>query len=121
MELEVTEPDTPQGVAVVKCAGEMDIGEMGVDQLRGAFDQLVESGVRNVVLDLSEATYIVSRGFGQMLVALARLRTRGGDLRIAGARGSVLAAADMVGLNSIIRFYTTREEAVSSYQAAQAQ
>lgn len=120
MDLEVTQPDTPQGVAIVQFSGEMDIGELGVDQLRQAFDELVDGGVRNVVLDLSEATYIVSRGFGQMLVALARLRTRGGDLRIAGAHGSVLAAADMVGLNSIIRFYPTREEAIGSFEGAEA-
>jgi len=120
MELKVTRPEAAGGVTIVEVSGEMDIGEAGVDRLRQAFDELVESGQRNVVLDLSEADYIVSRGFGQMLVALARLRTRGGDLRLAGAHGSVLAAAEMVGLDAIMRFYPSRAEAVHSFRAAPA-
>ena len=116
MELEVTRAKRAPDVAIVRIVGEMDIGETGVDRLRVAFDRIVEDGVRNVVADLSEATYIVSRGFGQMLVALARLRTRGGDLRVAGARGAVLRAADTVGLNNIMRFYPTSETAVDSFK-----
>ncbi len=115
MELEVTRTEEAPDAAVVKIVGEMEIGETGVDRLRQALDQIVEEGVCNVVADLSEATYIVSRGFGQMLVALARLRTRGGDLRVAGATGSVLRAADTVGLSNIMRFYPTVEAAVVSF------
>jgi anti-sigma B factor antagonist len=106
------------GVTLVKISGEMDIGEGGVDELRDTLDQLVESGSRNVVLDLSEATFIVSRGFGQMLVALARLRTRRGDLRVAGARGSVWNSARTVGLDNIMRFYPDVDEAVTSFADA---
>ena len=93
----------------------MDIGEEGVDRLRSVLDSAVEDGQRFVVLDLSQMTYIVSRGFGQMLVALARLRTRRGDLRVAGAKGSVWTAATTVGLDNIMQFHPTTEEAVTSF------
>lgn len=115
MEIAVREADGETRIPVVECKGEMDIGEEGVDRLRVVLDTLVEQGHRQVVLDLSEMTYIVSRGFGQMLVALARLRTRRGDLRVAGAKGSVWTAATTVGLDSILKFFPTVEEAVASF------
>lgn len=102
-------------VTVVALSGEMDIGPTGVDRFHQVLDGLVESGERRIVVDVENATYIVSRGFGQMLVALARLRTRNGDLRVAGARGSVWAAASTVGLDNIIKFYATVDEALQSF------
>ena len=67
------------------------------------------------MLDLTRASYVVSRGFGQILVALARLRTRNGDLRAAGATGAVWSAASTVGLDNIIKFYPNVDEAVKSF------
>jgi len=115
MEATVREALADPQVALVELAGEMDIGPAGVDRFRQILDGLVESGERRIVLDLSDASYIVSRGFGQILVALARLRTRNGDLRVAGARGAVWSAASAVGLDNIIKFYASVEEALESF------
>jgi anti-sigma B factor antagonist len=115
MEITVREAFGDPQVSVVEVSGEMDIGPMGVERFHQVLDGLVDAGQRHLVLDLSQATYVVSRGFGQMLVALARLRTRDGDLRAAGARGAVWAAASAVGLDNIIKFYATVEEALQSF------
>ena len=115
MEITVREGVTDPLVSVVAVSGEMDIGPTGVDRFHQVLDGLVEAGERHIVLDLSEASYVVSRGFGQMLVALARLRTRDGDLRAAGAKGAVWAAASAVGLDNIVKFYATVDEALQSF------
>jgi anti-anti-sigma factor len=115
VDIAVRQAGAESRVTVVTLEGEMDIGEEGVDRLRSVLDSVVEDGRRFVVLDLSKMTYIVSRGFGQMLVALARLRTRRGDLRVAGAKGSVWTAVTTVGLDNIVQFYPTTEEAVASF------
>jgi anti-sigma B factor antagonist len=115
MEITVREGAADPKVSVVAVAGEMDIGPTGVDRFRQVLDGLVEAGERRIVLDLSEAAYVVSRGFGQILVALARLRTRNGDLRAAGAKGAVWAAANAVGLDNIIKFYAGVDEALKSF------
>lgn len=115
MEITVHERLGDPPVTVVALSGEMDIGPTGVDRFHEVLDGLVESGERRIVLDLERATYIVSRGFGQMLVALARLRTRDGDLRVAGARGAVWSAASTVGLDNIIKFYANVDEALQSF------
>ncbi|MBM3500688.1 MAG: STAS domain-containing protein [Armatimonadetes bacterium] len=115
MEITVREGSAEPLVSVVAVSGEMDIGPSGVDRFHQVLDGLVEGGDRRIVLDLSQASYVVSRGFGQMLVALARLRTRDGDLRAAGAQGAVWAAASAVGLDNIIKFYGTVEEALASF------
>ncbi len=115
MEATVREAMSDPDVTVVEISGEMDIGHSGVDRFRQILDGLVEGGARHIVLDLSKAGYIVSRGFGQILVALARLRTRNGDLRAAGAGGAVWSAASTVGLDNIIKFYPTVDDAVKSF------
>ncbi|MBM3473307.1 MAG: STAS domain-containing protein [Armatimonadetes bacterium] len=115
MEITVREGSTDPEVTVVELLGEMDIGPTGVDRFHQVLDGLVEAGERRIVVDLAQASYIVSRGFGQMLVALARLRTRGGDLRAAAAKGAVWAAASAVGLDNIIKFYETADEALQSF------
>jgi anti-sigma B factor antagonist len=115
MEATVREGLSNPPVTVVEIAGDMDIGDHGVDRFRQILDGLIDSGARHIVLDLSGASYIVSRGFGQILVALARLRTRGGDLRSAGAAGAVWSAASTVGLDNIIKFYPSVQEALKSF------
>ena len=115
MEATVREAQADPHVVVVEVSGEMDIGPTGVDRFRQILDGLIDGGARNVVLDLSKATYVISRGFGQILVALARLRTRDGDLRAAGATGAVWAAASAVGLDNIIKFYSDSDEAIASF------
>jgi anti-sigma B factor antagonist len=115
MEAMVREAHTDPEVTVVEVAGEMDIGHSGVDRFRQILDGLVDAGARRVVVDLSRASYVVSRGFGQILVALARLRTRNGDLRAAGAQGAVWSAASTVGLDNIIKFYPSVDDAVQSF------
>ncbi len=115
METTVREASSEPMVTVVEVSGEMDVGSTGVDRFRQILDGLIDSGTRHVVLDLAGATYIVSRGFGQILVALARLRTRSGDLRAAGASGAVWSAASAVGLDNIIKFYPDTDQAISSF------
>jgi anti-anti-sigma factor len=115
MEATVREGLADPAVTVVEVRGEMDIGPTGVDRFRQILDGEIDAGNCRLVLDLTEATYIVSRGFGQMLVALARVRTRRGDLRVAGARGAVWSAASAVGLDNIIKFYAGAGEALKSF------
>ena len=115
MEITVREGSADPKVSVVAVSGEMDIGPTGVERFHQVLDGLVDAGERRIVLDVSHAAYVVSRGFGQMLVTLARLRTRNGDLRIAGAQGAVWSAASAVGLDNIIKFYATVEEALQSF------
>ncbi|MFQ5808736.1 MAG: STAS domain-containing protein [Armatimonadota bacterium] len=116
MRIEVHRTAEPGDVAVVKVVGGINGGDGRVDQLRVALDQVVASNVRHVLVDLTDTTMVVNRAFGQMLVALSRLRTRGGDLRVAGAQGSVLRAARTVGLHDILQLHNTTAEGIASFE-----
>jgi anti-anti-sigma factor len=116
VKIEVRHREGPDGVAVVAVVGAIDAADDKVDRLRVALDEVLASDAQYVLIDLTEATAVISRAFGQMLVTLSRLRTRGGDLRLAGARGSVLKAAQTVGLDDIVQLHETTAEGIASFE-----
>ncbi len=63
--------------------------EERVDALAGAIDSCVTSGELEVVVDLTAAATVGSRGLEVLLDAQAALARPGGELRIAGANASV--------------------------------
>jgi len=103
--------------AILSIQGEVDVNTEGrksdVVVLHGEFDELINNRIKWIILDLSEATYIVSSGFGQILAAMTRLRARRGDLYIACIHGAVWTAASTVGLDSLLKFFSTIEEALA--------
>ena len=108
-------------VVVVRISGEVDVGPAGVDSLRTVVEGIIDSSGEGsdhdpkIALDLSKTTYVVSRGFGQILVALARCRTRDGDLVVFGCQGQVWATASAVGLDHIIKFFPDETSAIARF------
>ena len=50
----------------------------------------------------------------QILTTAVRLRSRGGDMTVAGAKGPVAAAALTVGVGAMIEFHETVDDAVAA-------
>ncbi len=99
-------------VLVVALAGRLDsyAGE--------TCDRLValcrdEASLR-VVLDLARLDYINSSGLTAILVAARHLRARGGEMVIAGARGTPAMALETAGFDALLRMARTEREALSA-------
>jgi len=108
-------------VTVLAIKGEVSSGPEGVGQLSRILDGLVAQGVTHLVVDLTDAEFLVSRALGQIVTTAIQLRSRSGDMMISGARGPVAAAALTVGVGEMIQFHKTVDEAaaalVSQYTA----
>ena len=114
MEIIVSEPSVEPPVTVLAIKGEVTSGAEGVDRLRRVVEGLIGEGVINLVVDLADAEFLISRALGQILTAAVRLRSRGGEVVIAGAKGPVAAAALAVGVGAMIEFHETVDDAVQA-------
>jgi len=73
---------------VVSIEGKVTIG-IGDVKLREAISDLLDQGVRNIVIDLEDVTTIDSSGIGELVVAYTEVRNRGGTLELRGLSGQI--------------------------------
>jgi len=114
METAVTEIDREPPVTVLAIRGEVDAGAEGLERLSRLLDGLIDEGVRYLVVDLSQAEFLISRALGQLLTTAVRLRSRGGDMAIAGATGSVAASTLKTGVAAMVPLCETVQAAAEA-------
>jgi anti-sigma B factor antagonist len=110
------EPEPPSGVTVVSVRGEADLHS--APELRDALATLIEDGSDELVLDLSETTFVDSMTLGVLLGAMKRVRSRGGHLRLVVAGADVRRIFEITLLDRVFPLHDTREEAVGAARAA---
>ncbi len=102
------------GVAVVAVRGEHDL------RTKAALAEALEraSAQRNVLVDLSECSFMDSSVIGALLVASKRLEERDGRLEvvIAPEAHTVHRAAELTGLAAFLPIHATRSAALASIQ-----
>ncbi len=88
------------GASVLSVIGELDIAS--APQFRETVGELMGTGVRNLVVDLSESPFVDSSGIGAVLWAQHRLRGVGGLLLTTGAARPVARAFELAGLGEMV-------------------
>lgn len=111
MALDVERQDVQQSTSVITLRGKLMLGEAAA-QLETLVPQLLKSGRKNLVFDLSGLTHIDSTGIGRFIDAYGRLGQAGGQMRLAGATGAVRDSFRVTRLDTIFRFFPTVEAAV---------
>jgi anti-sigma B factor antagonist len=103
-------------------------------RFRGRLHQLIQAGHRNLVIDLSDISFIDSSGLGALVSALKLLKNgrdrrraprtgrsrRGaarGDVRLAGAQPPVLSLLEVIRLDRVFPTFESVDAAVTSYKA----
>jgi len=103
--------DQRDGWWIVTASGDIDVAT--APRLRATFIDVVPAGGRRVVLDLTRVDFIDSFGLGVLVGALKRLRTHGGDLRVAVGDGSVRRALELTGLDRILGVAATVDDVIT--------
>jgi anti-sigma B factor antagonist len=90
---------------------------MGNDsrQVEWGVSEMLGTGVKKAIFDLSRLDGIDSTGVGILVVCHARLKKEGGGLRIAGARGIVLETLQMTHVDKLVQFFTTADAAANNF------
>lgn len=111
--INITDAADKAGVKVVAIIGEMD--EASLDPLKAQLDPLLEDmNVKTILFNLSNLEFINSKGIGYLVSVHTHLSKDQRVLILAGANETVMDVISLVGLTTIIKYFGTVEEAMSS-------
>ena len=103
-------------VAIVDMTGRFTLGD-GCSDLRDAVRDLLESGRRQILLNLREVSYIDSSGLGQMAGCYVTASRMGGQLKILNPQSKVTDMLQVTRLYSLFVTYSDEETAVASFHS----
>lgn len=87
-------------VTVLEISGRLSLGN-SLQSIETSIQRLIAEGVRKLVVDLSGLNYIDSSGIGLLVSCSGDMEQSGGQMRIAGAHGTVARALDVAHVDRI--------------------
>ncbi len=100
------------GLGVVAVGGEVDI--YTAPRFKGALLDLLDSGVRRLVVDLSDVTFIDSTALGVLIGGVRRANAAGGAMTIVVTSRPVKRALGITGLDRVFSLHATRDDAIAA-------
>ena len=102
-------------VDLIKVQGRVD--QNNSPELEQALRSILDDGRHNIVVDMSEVSYISSAGLKTLQAAArsAREALLGGDLRVAALPSHVKDIFDTIGFTQLFKVYADPLEAVGSF------
>lgn len=99
MDLALSTTADGTGPSIVHVSGEIDV--YTAPALRHELDEQIRLGCTDLVVDLSNVTFMDSTGLGVLVGRLKLIRTQGGRMRILGATERVLKVFTITGLDRV--------------------
>ena len=90
------EPD----ITVIEISGRLSLGN-ALLTIENSINRLIEDGARKLAVDVTGLNAIDSSGVGVLVSCSGQMERSGGQLRIAGAQGSVAKTLEMVHMSRI--------------------
>ncbi len=104
MNLKIEKRNMENGVAVIEIGGRISLGrESGYIQPEVV--AAIAEGARTIILDLTAVSHVDSTGIGIMAYCFGKATQGGAELRIVGAKTSVLELFRMTRLVNVIPFF----------------
>jgi anti-sigma B factor antagonist len=100
-----------QHIGIFTLSGNL-IGEHDGMPLTDAFNEQMEEGVRNFVVDLTDLKHINSSGLGVLITLLTKARKKDGDLFLVNPSPYIRNLMLITKLNSIFHTFPTIEAAM---------
>lgn len=109
--LEVT-TDQTHGTPVITANGDIDI--YSVASFKSKINEILDTGVNELIIDLKGVEYVDSSGFGALLGATKRVRPNGGKIILTGCSESVARLMKITQLDTIFEMYKDCIQAADS-------
>ena len=101
------------GVEVLRFQGDLNASEM--IKIKDRLTRLVNKNHKKLLLDLKLARHVELAGLGILIDRLMKVRAQKGDIKLCNLRPEVEKAFRMVGVNTLIEFFRSEEEAIQSF------
>src|SRR5436190_8869808 len=89
------------------------------EQFNQAIQNHLDQGRTKIILDCHRVEYISSLGLGSLVALQARLRKKGGEVKLAGLYGLAADAIRLVHLDKLLNIYGDMELARESFNPAE--
>jgi anti-sigma B factor antagonist len=97
---------------VIELGGEVDL--YTAPEFKERMVQVIEEGKKQVVVDLSNATFIDSTTLGVLVGGVKRLRPAGGTLSLVCSDQNIVKIFEITGLDRVFPIHESREQALAS-------
>jgi anti-sigma B factor antagonist len=101
-------------VAVVDLSGKITIGE-GDILLRDKIHELLESGKKNLLLNMEKVSYMDSAGIGELVACYKRAREKSGTVKLLKASGKVADLLQLTKLQEVFETFENEKDALGSF------
>ena len=98
---------------VVYPHGEIDV--CNISELQREMTDLLGKGITNIVLNLSQVSYMDSSGIGMIAFDHVKADRNEKSLKLASVTEDVLQVLNIIGLDTFLNIYDTEEEAIASF------
>ena len=106
--LEIQKKELEPEIVVLSLVGRVTMGRP-CQELEAAVEDLIGQKVHKIVLDLD------STALGTIVTCSRKVKTAGGELRVAGAKGVVEEIARASNIPRIVSFHPNVEDAVAGF------
>ncbi len=80
---------------------------------------IVSSEQPNILMNVSDLTYISSAGIGSFIDVIKGIRNKGGDIRFCKMIPKVIRVFDLLDMKDFFKFYDSIDEGFESYNSEQ--
>jgi len=115
MALQIIEKET-SGVTVLALSGRITLGEES-NQLRTKIKDILGQGVKRLVLDLGNVSYIDSAGLGTLVAGYTSAQSQGASMKLANLTKRFREQLNITKLVTVFEVYDSVEGAVKSFAA----
>lgn len=102
---------TEAGVPVLGVAGEVDV--FTAPEFKVAISEAIDSGIVDLVIDLTKVSYMDSSGFGILLSATKRVRPKDGSINLVACNEAIERMMKITRLDTVFNLCRTVDEAAA--------
>ena len=113
MLLEIQERQIQPDIVVVELSGKLALGRES-QRVEGLLHDLVNSGCKRLILEMTGVNYIDSAGVGLLALASGKMHESGGKVILVAPAGRVLDVLKMTQLNRLVTVCASEDEAVAA-------
>ena len=115
MNFKISDEEIDDQTHVISLGGEIDL--YTAPEFKERMVELIEAGKKNIVVDLSEATFIDSTTLGVLVGGVKRLRPSGGGLALVCTDQNISKIFEITGLDRVFSIQDSRENALAAFSS----